>query len=132
MKEEKSLVEIIGDNIKYLYSVGSISFSDRVGIKNICRCFTNHPITKKDIVKLKQVFEKLKLEPYKSGEYPVPPNLEQYKYLKYVDYADDFTSFNIKLLDEQLTMNRVESVLFQEAEDMYQKCFNDTENKGEK
>ena len=127
MNNKKELIDIIGDNIRYLYNIGTISFSDRVGIKNICRCFTNHPISKQDIKKLKKVFDELKLKSYKSGEYPVPPNLGQFKFLKYVKFNEDFTLFEVFVLDEHQTLNRVEALLYEEALDMYHKFC--TENK---
>ena len=127
MKDNQELIQIIKNNIKFLYTIGTISFSDRLGIKNIWRCFTNHPISKKDIRDLKLVFDELNLTPYKSGEFPIPPNLDEYKCLKYVKYSKDFTSFEVVELDEHTILNKVETILYQEAQELYkQYCINET------
>jgi len=123
MNQINDSIEGVKKNIKYLYNLITIPFSDRVGIKNICRCFTNNPITKEDIRKVKEVFEELNLKPYKSGEYPVPLNLEKFRYLNYVTYSDDFTSFKVMDLDENINMNRIELIFYKEAQEKYSKYY---------
>lgn len=81
--------------IIFLYKIGT-SFTNRVGIKGIFESLTNRAITSSEKTKLKKLFEVLKLTPYKSGEYPIVANLEDYKYLKYAIFDEKFSQYSVK------------------------------------
>jgi len=134
MKNENKFIQILGDNIKYLFHIGIISLKNKFDIKDICRCFTNKSISKQEIEKLSKVFEELKLQSNKSSKQLPSINLNNLRSLIYLKYNDDFTSFNSIELDDISIINKIEYILYQEAEDKYQELCNDINNnkKGKK
>lgn len=134
MKIENKFIQILGDNIKYLFHIGIISLKNKFDIKDICRCFTNKSISKQEIAELHKVFEELKLQSNKSSEQPISIDLNNLKGLIYIKYNDDFTSFDSIELDDISTINKIEYILYQEAKETYQELCSDINNtnKGEK
>lgn len=102
--------------LQYLYVIG-VKFNLRKGLKAIASYFTNGAVSREDTQKFNVFFESTVFTKHRSGEYPIPENLEEYEYLKYAVFNKDFTAFK-PIKDHGYTLSR--DPLYKKAEEVYQ------------
>jgi len=78
--------------LNYLYNIRTV-FDARVGPRKIIASLTPTSGTKDEINELKSFYASIDLTAHTSGEFLAPSDLERYRYLEYVDFSDDCSSF---------------------------------------
>ena len=109
----------IVQKLKYCYH-NRIPFDSRKGLKEIYTSIERTPMSQDEAKKIKDWYVSVNMEPYKSGEYPVPSTFFYYTCLDQVVFDDDCCAFTLER-DKSIFNNSAEEKEYAQALELYMK-----------
>ena len=104
--------------ISYLLNIGA-KFDLYTGVKDAYSKLEQLPIDNNKIKLVKAFYSEMDIKIHNSGEIPIPSNLADYVWMKYVDFNSDYTSFTIRPKYLCGIDNPIKEALYTKAEDQY-------------